>query len=208
MVKEGSPRGAREQLLQAVRAASGPLAGHWVLVRALSIQEFSEWSEMCCGTEAGSYLRLIDSCITQLKAQGCYRTCNESKEEEKKVRALTPNHRRKAHPSMSDCPLCVGRWFNAYPYFPFSLVERKTSSPTFPTAPPWRQPIGKSMVSSVDSHTNATRIGWHLWEIDLRFATGLLPGRQLLPICTRPPLLTRRRPVHRVVKQNGGGVFL
>ena len=39
-------------------------------------------SEMCCGTEAGSYLRLIDSCITQLKAQGPSRTCNESKEEE------------------------------------------------------------------------------------------------------------------------------
>jgi len=32
--------------------------------------------------EAGSYLRLIDSCITQLKAQGPSRTCNESKEEE------------------------------------------------------------------------------------------------------------------------------
>jgi len=29
-------------------------------------------------------LRLIDSCITQLKAQGPARTCNESKEEEKK----------------------------------------------------------------------------------------------------------------------------
>jgi len=29
-----------------------------------------------------SYLRLIDSCITQLKAQGPSRTCNESKEEE------------------------------------------------------------------------------------------------------------------------------
>jgi len=25
---------------------------------------------LCCGNEAGSYLRLIDSCITQLKAQG------------------------------------------------------------------------------------------------------------------------------------------
>ena len=34
------------------------------------------------------------------------------------------------------------------------------------------------MVSSVNSHTNATRIGWHLWEIDLRFATGLPPGWQ------------------------------
>ena len=34
--------------------------------------------------EVGSYLRLIDSCITQLKAQEPSRTCNESKEEEKK----------------------------------------------------------------------------------------------------------------------------
>ena len=33
-------------------------------------------------TEAGSYSMLIDSCITQLKAQGPPRTCNESKEEE------------------------------------------------------------------------------------------------------------------------------
>ena len=30
----------------------------------------------------GSYLRLIDSCITQLKAQGPFRTCDESKAEE------------------------------------------------------------------------------------------------------------------------------
>ena len=41
---------------------------------------FGVW-EMCSGSEAGSYLRLIDSCITQLKAQGPSRTCNESKEE-------------------------------------------------------------------------------------------------------------------------------
>ena len=32
------------------------------------------------GVEAGSYSRLIDSCITQLKVQGPSRTCNESKE--------------------------------------------------------------------------------------------------------------------------------
>ena len=37
---------------------------------------------MCSGSEAGSYLRLIASCITQLKAQRPSRTCNESKEEE------------------------------------------------------------------------------------------------------------------------------
>ena len=33
-------------------------------------------------TETGSYSRLIDSCITQLKVQGPSRTCNESREEE------------------------------------------------------------------------------------------------------------------------------
>ena len=37
--------------------------------------------EGCGGSEAGPYLRFIDSCITQLKAQGPSRTCNESKEE-------------------------------------------------------------------------------------------------------------------------------
>jgi len=37
---------------------------------------------MCSGSEAGSYLRHIDACITQLKAQGPSRTCNESKKEE------------------------------------------------------------------------------------------------------------------------------
>ena len=36
----------------------------------------------CSGSEAGSYSRLIDSCITQLKVQGPSRTCNESKKEE------------------------------------------------------------------------------------------------------------------------------
>ena len=34
------------------------------------------------------HLRLIDSCITQLKARGPSRTCNESKEEEEGVRLL------------------------------------------------------------------------------------------------------------------------
>jgi len=42
--------------------------------------------------------------------------------------------------------------------------------------PPWRQPRGKLIVSLVNSHINATRIGWHVWEIDLRFAPGLPPG--------------------------------
>ena len=37
---------------------------------------------LCVVTEEGSCLRLIDFCITQLRAQGPSRTCNESKEEE------------------------------------------------------------------------------------------------------------------------------
>jgi hypothetical protein len=32
------------------------------------------------------------------------------------------------------------------------------------------------MVYLVNSHTNATRIRWHLWEIGLRFTPGLTPG--------------------------------
>jgi len=40
------------------------------------------------GTEAGSYLRLIDSCITQLKAQRPSRSCNESTEEEEEALLL------------------------------------------------------------------------------------------------------------------------
>ena len=40
------------------------------------------FTEICCGAEAGSYLRLIDSCITQLKAQGPSRTCNASNQED------------------------------------------------------------------------------------------------------------------------------
>ena len=40
---------------------------------------------MCCGAEAGSYLRLVDCCTTQRKAQGPFRTCNESKEEDEEA---------------------------------------------------------------------------------------------------------------------------
>ena len=36
-----------------------------------------------------SYLRLIDSCITQLKAQGPSMTCKESKEEEEMRRVIS-----------------------------------------------------------------------------------------------------------------------
>ena len=56
-------------------------------LRAVPVRHSSQFknnhsTEMCSGSEAGSYLRFIDSCVTRLKAQGPARTCNESKEEE------------------------------------------------------------------------------------------------------------------------------
>ena len=42
------------------------------------------FTEMCSGSEAGSFLWLIDSCITLLKAQEPSGTCNESKAEEER----------------------------------------------------------------------------------------------------------------------------
>ena len=38
------------------------------------------------------------------------------------------------------------------------------------------------MVSLVNSHSNTTSWRWHLWEIDLKFAHGLPPGRSCLEI--------------------------
>ena len=40
---------------------------------------------MCSGFEAGSYVRPIDSCTTQLEAHGPSRTCNESQKEEEEL---------------------------------------------------------------------------------------------------------------------------
>jgi len=59
---------------------------HWVTTGPMTFpigDLNATWSNaFTCGSEEGSYLRLIDSCITQLKFQG---PCNESKEEKKKV---------------------------------------------------------------------------------------------------------------------------
>ena len=75
---------------------------------------------MCCDDEAGSYVRLIDSCITQLKAHGPSRACNESEEEEKKQTLFqnsTPKSPRaqgryqgpgSTHPPLSTrCPIMI-----------------------------------------------------------------------------------------------------
>ena len=48
------------------------------------------------------------------------------------------------------------------------------------------------MVYLVNSHSNATRIGQHLWEIDLRFDPGLPPGWRH-PAAVRAPIPRRRR---------------
>ena len=56
-------------------------------------------TKMCCGTEAGSYLRLIDSCVTQLKAQGPFRTCNENEEEEEEEVQSTVPAAASCHPT-------------------------------------------------------------------------------------------------------------
>ena len=48
-------------------------------------------------------MRLIDSCITQLKAQGPSRTCNESKEEEEEGVYQRPGVCTR-YTSMTTCP--------------------------------------------------------------------------------------------------------
>jgi len=56
----------------------------------------------CSGSETVAYLRLIDSCITQIKAQGPSRTCNESKEEEEKIRVVPHAMQKRSAPPT--CP--------------------------------------------------------------------------------------------------------
>ena len=80
---------------------------------------------------------------------------------------------------------------------PFARPSQARHRRGIPGEPPWRQPRGKSMVSFVNSHTNTTRTGRHLWEIDLIFACGLPPGqlhRRGVPGITHPPAAARRRP--------------
>ena len=48
---------------------------------------------MCSGSEAGSYSKLIDSRITQLKAQGPSKPCQESKDEVS-ISTLAPHPRQ------------------------------------------------------------------------------------------------------------------
>ena len=54
------------------------------------------------------------------------------------------------------------------------------------------------MVSLVNFHANATRIGWYLWEIDSRFDSGLPPGRRPSPLTLLPRMF-------RAAERQGGG---
>ena len=56
------------------------------------------FTEMSGGSEAGSYLRRIDSCITRPKAQGPSWTLNESKEEEATLDSSTSSRVRQLEP--------------------------------------------------------------------------------------------------------------
>jgi len=62
--------------VQWFRGGLATLCNGFVLVAATRVEP------RAMDTTLGSYLRRIDSCIAQLKAQGPYRTCIVSKEEE------------------------------------------------------------------------------------------------------------------------------
>ena len=74
--------GDRNLALEAVHRREANARHRYLYTLLLGVMVQDDTGLLCCGTEAGSYLRLIDSCITQLKAQGPSRTCNASKEEE------------------------------------------------------------------------------------------------------------------------------
>jgi hypothetical protein len=82
------------------------------------------------------------------------------------------------------CSVMVG--VPHHPLLPSLPTQRSRHGPQAGTVfdrpvhhtPPWKHPGGKLTVSSVNSDTTATRIGRHLWELDLRFAPELAPGGQ------------------------------
>ena len=97
---------------------------------------------MCCGAEAGSYLRLIDSCITQLKVQGPSRTCNERKEEEEGACGEREVFRTRNARGVQI--LCVA-------------IQKKTQIERYTTLEATQGQILSQ------SPTHATRFWWHLY---------------------------------------------
>ena len=102
-------------------------------------------------TEVGSYLRLIDFCITQLKAQGPSRTCNESKEESGNphpktnlILDLKPNP-----PNRN--PSTLGRRLKASPY-------ERTANQTHTNLSLATQTLTET--SPPNPHRNPSTLGW------------------------------------------------
>ena len=65
----------------------------------------SRTSSVCIGTEANSYLRRIDSCISQLKIQGPSRTCNERFKKKKKSSVAQSRDQSRALPPLEGSTL-------------------------------------------------------------------------------------------------------
>ena len=91
-------------------------------------------------------MRLVDSCITQLQAQGPFRTCNESKEEEE---ARGAGETRFSNPEkMRDLQMVLhGYESSGVMSTGLQVCESLRVKPTKlqeGVAPPWRQPRGKS----------------------------------------------------------------
>jgi len=148
--------------------------------------------------EEGSYLRLIDSCITQLKAQGPSRTCNESKEEAKegvwgpnrlgfRLRRAAPHTRSHCHPSRAR----VSRARRARPRARLGTTQARLGTV-------------QAVVGAVFVRGGGGRAGGERGE-GLRLPLQLLlryRGTSL--IRKRTPLGPYRRPMSRVL---GGWVF-
>ena len=60
------------------------------------------------------------------------------------------------------------------------------------------------MVSLVNSHSNATRIRWHLWEIDLRFALCYLQGGWVSTASSVHLTTVPSRPSFKEQSESGG----
>ena len=87
------------------RSATGPLKNNY-------------FTEMCSGSEAGSYLRRVDSCVTQLKAEGPFRFYNESKEEDEEEEQHLIANPKPGRPS----PICCCAKREQHLYWVLRLV--------------------------------------------------------------------------------------
>jgi len=146
---------------------------------------------MWCGTEAGSYLRLIDSCINQLKAQGPSRTCNESTEEGD--RGATSNAGLSSVRSMYSLPPSLPPTFSEESQ-PVSHLLRGVPTYSLPPSlpPTWRE-IGILLPSNQRQHRT------------LRIQKDVLP-HACPTCCPTPPTYTPHHVDHSasfVLRQSG-----